>query len=98
MVIRALDLVAKLQRGECESVFFTLALRFVHVDRSEPFPYQGRITFTREELDGVPEDVISGYTQRTEGDKVLYEATFRTPDIFPIVSFVFGQSTRAVES
>ena len=48
---------------------------------------QGRIAFTREQLDGVPEDVISGYTQRTEGDKVLYEVTFKTPDIFPVVSF-----------
>ena len=47
---------------------------------------QGRIAFTREELDGVQEDVISGYPQRTEGDKVLYEVAFRTPDIFPLVS------------
>ncbi|KAF8432220.1 hypothetical protein L210DRAFT_3650517 [Boletus edulis BED1] len=33
----------------------------------------GRISFTREQLDGVPEYVKSGYAQRTEGDKVLYE-------------------------
>ncbi|KAF8128555.1 mitochondrial endopeptidase [Boletus edulis] len=46
----------------------------------------GRISFTREQLDGVPEDVISRYTQRTEGDKVLYEVTFKTPDIFPVIA------------
>ncbi|KAN0088975.1 hypothetical protein V8E55_006032 [Tylopilus felleus] len=44
----------------------------------------GRIAFTCKQLDGVPDDVISGYTQRTEGDKVLYEVTFRTHDIFPL--------------
>ncbi|KAF8558611.1 zincin [Imleria badia] len=54
----------------------------------------GRITFTREQLDGVPEDVISGYTQRTEGDKVLYEVTFRTPDIFPLFKYANDPKTR----
>ncbi|KAN0082402.1 hypothetical protein V8E55_008197 [Tylopilus felleus] len=47
----------------------------------------GRIAFTREQLYGVPEDVISGYTQRTEGDTVLYEVTFRTPGIFPLFKY-----------
>jgi len=54
----------------------------------------GRVTFTREELDGVPEDVISGYTQRAEGDKVLYEVAFRTPDIFPIFKYANNPKTR----
>ncbi|KAI9567695.1 hypothetical protein HD554DRAFT_2267097 [Boletus coccyginus] len=54
----------------------------------------GRITFTRKELDGVPEDVISGYTRRTEGDKELYEVTFRTPDIFPIFKYANDPKTR----
>jgi hypothetical protein len=44
------------------------------------------VKFTLEELEGVPADVISGYTQHTEGSKELYHATFKTPDIFPIVS------------
>lgn len=30
--------------------------------------------------------MISGYTKRTEGDKELYDVTYKTPDIFPIVS------------
>ncbi|KAG6380319.1 hypothetical protein JVT61DRAFT_8428 [Boletus reticuloceps] len=54
----------------------------------------GRISFTREQLDGVPEDVISGYTQRTEGDNVLYEVTFRTPDIFPVFKYANDPKTR----
>jgi metallopeptidase MepB len=56
----------------------------------------GRIAFTREQLDGVPEDVVSGYTQRTEGDKVLYEVTFRTPDIFPLLKYANDPKTREV--
>ena len=47
------------------------------------------IMFTREELDGVTEGVISKYTHRAEGDKVLGEVTFRMLDIFPIVSVVW---------
>lgn len=46
---------------------------------------QGVVSFTLEELKGIPEDVISGYTKRTEGDKELYDITFKTPDIFPVV-------------
>ncbi|KAG2081065.1 hypothetical protein BD769DRAFT_1784425 [Suillus cothurnatus] len=33
----------------------------------------GLISFTLEELDGVPEDVISGYSKRTEGSKKVYD-------------------------
>ncbi|KIJ13498.1 hypothetical protein PAXINDRAFT_163685 [Paxillus involutus ATCC 200175] len=54
----------------------------------------GRITFTREELDGVPEDVISGYPKRTEDDQVLYEVTFKTPDILPIFKYANSPKTR----
>lgn len=50
---------------------------------------QAVITFTEEELKGVPEDVISGYTKRTEGDKEVYDVTYKTPDIFPVVSNVY---------
>lgn len=51
---------------------------------------QGVITFTAEQLKGVPQDVISGYTKRTEGSQEVYDVTYKTPDIFPIVSlFVF---------
>lgn len=57
---------------------------------------QGHVSFTREELDGVPEDVISGYAQRTEGDKALYDVTFKTPDIWPVVSSTFPSRTSIV--
>ncbi|KAF9046329.1 hypothetical protein BJ165DRAFT_1345534 [Panaeolus papilionaceus] len=53
-----------------------------------------RITFTAEELKGVPADVISGYTKRTEDGKELYEATFKTPDIFPLFKFAENPATR----
>lgn len=46
---------------------------------------QGFVSFTLEELEGVPADVISGYTKRTEGDKELYDVTFKGPDIDPLV-------------
>lgn len=39
------------------------------------------------ELEGVPSDVLSGYKKRpAEGDTPeLYEVTFKTPDIVPLV-------------
>lgn len=46
---------------------------------------QGVVTFTLEELKGVPSDVVSGYTKRTEGSKEVYDITHKTPDIFPVV-------------
>jgi Zn-dependent oligopeptidase len=46
---------------------------------------QGTIAFTAEELKGVPEDVVSGFTKRSENSKDFYEVTFKTPDIFPVV-------------
>jgi Zn-dependent oligopeptidase len=59
--------------------------------RCEPTPlfqtkHQGKISFTLAELEGVPNDVISGYTKRQEGEAEIYDVTFKTPDIFPIVS------------
>lgn len=41
--------------------------------------------FTAEELKGVPEDVLSGYTKSEHDGKELYEVTFKGPDITPIV-------------
>ncbi|KAJ7626668.1 metallopeptidase MepB [Mycena polygramma] len=54
----------------------------------------GVISFTKDELDGVPADVISGYEKRTEGLEVLYDVTFKTPDIFPIFKFANRPETR----
>lgn len=58
---------------------------FSHLSCAMADPPQQRITFTEKQLDGVPKDVISGYTKRTEGSEEVYDATYKTPDIFPIV-------------
>ena len=53
---------------------------------------KGTVTFTEEELKGVPKDVISGYAKRLKDDQEVYDVTFKTPDIFPIVrSFSYIQ-------
>ncbi|KAF4590074.1 hypothetical protein EYR40_009527 [Pleurotus pulmonarius] len=54
----------------------------------------GVITFTAVELKGVPHDVVSGYTKRTEGDSEVYDVTFKTPDIFPVFKFAENPETR----
>ncbi|KAG6806558.1 hypothetical protein H0H92_010854, partial [Tricholoma furcatifolium] len=54
----------------------------------------GVVTFTEEELKGVPKDVVSGYTKRTQDEKTVYDVTFKTPDIFPIVKFAETPDTR----
>jgi Zn-dependent oligopeptidase len=54
----------------------------------------GFISFTLEELDGVPDDVISGYGKRTEGSNEVYDVTFKTPDIFPIFKSAHNPATR----
>ncbi|KAF7314180.1 Thimet oligopeptidase [Mycena kentingensis (nom. inval.)] len=54
----------------------------------------GSISFTKEELDGVPTDVISGYTKRTEDGKEFYDVTYKTPDIFPVFKFANNPETR----
>ncbi|KAF7346236.1 Metallopeptidase MepB [Mycena sanguinolenta] len=55
---------------------------------------QGVVSFTKEDLDGVPADVISGYTKRTEGSTEVYDVTFKTPDIFPVFKFATRPETR----
>ncbi|KAK7048309.1 metallopeptidase MepB [Favolaschia claudopus] len=54
----------------------------------------GVISFTKEELDGVPADVISGYKKREEGSEELYDVTYKTPDIFPVFKFATRPETR----
>ncbi|KAI9465436.1 Metalloprotease [Lactarius psammicola] len=54
----------------------------------------GFISFTLEELKGVPEDVISGYPKREEGSKELYDVMHRTPDIFPLFKYAKSAETR----
>ncbi|KAF7792616.1 hypothetical protein EIP86_003713 [Pleurotus ostreatoroseus] len=56
--------------------------------------FSATVSFTLEELAGVPQDVIDGYTKRTDGDKELYDVTYKTPDIFPIFKFAQNPETR----
>ena len=51
------------------------------------------ITFTEAELKGVPKDIISGYTKRTQDGEGVYDVTYKTPDIFPIVNLLFLLNT-----
>jgi Zn-dependent oligopeptidase len=49
----------------------------------------GHITFTREQLEGVPRDVISGYKSHAdEAGRDLLDVPFKTTDIFPVVSTI----------
>ncbi|EKM79421.1 hypothetical protein AGABI1DRAFT_113982 [Agaricus bisporus var. burnettii JB137-S8] len=54
----------------------------------------GVVTFTLEELKGVPDDVVSGFTKRTENGKDVYDVTYKTPDIFPLFKFAENPNTR----
>lgn len=46
---------------------------------------QGHVSFTSEQLKGVPTDVLAGYTKRAEGDQEVYDITFQFQDILPLV-------------
>ena len=48
------------------------------------------MTFTLEELEGVPADIISGYPKKTENGVELYTVTHKNPDYSPIVRFYFN--------
>ncbi|KAG8740405.1 hypothetical protein FRC10_004356 [Ceratobasidium sp. 414] len=52
----------------------------------------GTIAFTPEELKGVPEDVVKGYTPVEGTDKLA--VTFKTPDIFPLFKYAQNPKTR----
>jgi Zn-dependent oligopeptidase len=53
------------------------------------------ISFTKEELKGVPSDVVSGYTKRpVAGSEDVYDVTFKTPDIFPIFKYAENPDVR----
>ncbi|KAI0030424.1 metallopeptidase MepB [Vararia minispora EC-137] len=54
----------------------------------------GHISFTLEELKGVPKDVISGYKKRAQDGRELYDVTHKTPDIFPVFKYADDSVTR----
>ncbi|GAA5933687.1 metalloendopeptidase [Sporobolomyces koalae] len=55
----------------------------------------GSILFTRQELDGVPEDVIQGYERVPQSDGTdTYKMTFKTPDYIPVIKQATNAKTR----
>ncbi|EIW59235.1 Metalloprotease [Trametes versicolor FP-101664 SS1] len=56
----------------------------------------GSHSFTLDDLKGVPSDVISGYTKRTEGDKELYVVAFKNAEWGSITRYAENPETRRV--
>lgn len=54
----------------------------------------GFLVFTKDELDGVPEPVISGYATVEENGQTKYKVTHKTPDIFPLLNNAKNPATR----
>lgn len=55
---------------------------------------QGGIWFTREELDGVPEDVVDGLKAGEGENKDKLWLTFKYPDLFPTLKYATNAETR----
>lgn len=51
----------------------------------------GSLVFTAEELEGVPEDVLSQLTKQDDGK---YKMTFKYPDVFPVLKYAKNPETR----
>ncbi|KAG0139858.1 hypothetical protein CROQUDRAFT_54131 [Cronartium quercuum f. sp. fusiforme G11] len=64
-----------------------LEIEFIQNQNEE----NGSIGFNLEELEGVPEDVISGF-KKTDDSKLLM--TFKTPDYIPVIKFAKNPETR----
>ncbi|KAL2012533.1 hypothetical protein VTN00DRAFT_58, partial [Thermoascus crustaceus] len=54
----------------------------------------GGIWFTREELDGVPEDVLSGLKKGEGENEGRLRLTFKYPDLFPTLKYAKNAETR----
>ncbi|GAA5844231.1 hypothetical protein JCM3766R1_000977 [Sporobolomyces carnicolor] len=56
---------------------------------------EGFVLFTAQELEGVPQDVISGYEKVTADDGTeKYKMTFKTPDYIPVIKQAINPKTR----
>lgn len=55
---------------------------------------KGFIAFTKEELDGVPEDVIGQYEPIEEDGQAKLKVTFKYPDILPLLKHAHKGETR----
>jgi saccharolysin len=69
----------------------TLALKF----SSNLSEETGFNLYTKEELDGVPDDVINQFEQVKQDDgSVSYKMTFKYPDLFPVLKYAKDANTR----
>ncbi|GAA5929089.1 hypothetical protein JCM1841_005136 [Sporobolomyces salmonicolor] len=75
---------------ELKKRIMTLEIDFQNACNSE----DGAINFTKEELEGVPEDVVSGYPVVEENGVQKYKMTFKTPDYVPVVKYADVPETR----
>ncbi|KAG7195494.1 uncharacterized protein KQ657_003257 [Scheffersomyces spartinae] len=58
---------------------------------------KGSISFTANQLDGVPKDVIDQFKIQEggeDGKETLYQMTFKYPDIIPVLKYAKDQETR----
>ncbi|GAA5858855.1 hypothetical protein JCM1840_006588 [Sporobolomyces johnsonii] len=75
---------------ELKKRIMTLEIDFQNTCNSE----DGALLFTKEELEGVPEDVVSGYPVVEENGVQKYKMTFKTPDYVPVVKYANVPETR----
>ncbi len=54
----------------------------------------GGIWFTPEEIEGLPQDVFEGLENGTGDNRGKLSVTFKSPDYFPLMSFVQNSETR----
>ena len=54
----------------------------------------GGLWFTRDELDGVPEDVLNGLDKGTGENEGKVKLSFKYPDLFPTLKFAKNPETR----
>ncbi|KAH9820636.1 metallopeptidase MepB [Melampsora americana] len=77
----------RLQFGELKKEISNLAIDFSKNQNEET----GKIWFTPAELEGVPEDILSGFTKSDDGKLAM---TFKTPDYVPVIKFAKNPLTR----
>jgi len=54
----------------------------------------GGIWFTREQLEGVPSDVVDGFEKGTGENDGKLRLTFKYPDLFPTLKFALDSEVR----
>lgn len=87
----ALPLEKREKIKELKQQLSTLSLKFSQNLSEE----SGFLLFTREQLDGVPDDVVSGFEKVEDSDgTVKYKMTFKYPDLFPVLKYAKNAETR----